>query len=360
MQVKLGALGAVGVVVAITLLLETEFCLGLSQSKLSTLSSTSQSSINVWDGVLSNDVQGRLHVAACKGGLGHKAFSREPLKQQQHPNIIETALDQILTELGDTSQYVEYWTRQEWRSIEAHADVDEFLAKEQDALGNFTSTHFRYPATGHVLYLRVGSQVQGPTCIFPGKKSGGDLLEESMGNAGDTVDVVTVPAVPGRLLRFDGTYLHAVPRPADLWLLKFVKGAPQYDPEEEWGRSVILFNTWHVRPPLLVPLDQAASDDDLSSLGDQSTVSPNQFDAWEEVYTLDASDPDTTCQVDSETTSDGGSSSVTQAKIWLLGNERRRAHPMRTLKLLSSNENTLRRALMAKSTVSHVALQIPK
>lgn len=58
---------------------------------------------------------------------------------------------------------------------------------------------------------------------------------------------LTVPAKPGRLFRFNGTYLHAVPRPTNFWFLLFVKGAPQYDPPEELGRSVVLFNTWKRR-----------------------------------------------------------------------------------------------------------------
>ena len=110
------------------------------------------------------------------------------------------------------------YARQEWRSIEAHADVDEFLAKKEDAEGKGTVTSFRYPVNGHVLYLQKGSQVRGPTCVFPDRRSGGELLRE-----GNDVEVFTVPAVPGRLLRFRGDYLHAVPRPTDLWFLKFIE-----------------------------------------------------------------------------------------------------------------------------------------
>ena len=42
--------------------------------------------------------------------------------------------------LGDTFQYVEYSTCQEWSSIEAHPDAHEFLAKSQDAAGHHDHT----------------------------------------------------------------------------------------------------------------------------------------------------------------------------------------------------------------------------
>mmetsp|Transcript_24550 Transcript_24550/g.28423 ORF Transcript_24550/g.28423 Transcript_24550/m.28423 type:complete len:159 (+) Transcript_24550:255-731(+) len=91
-------------------------------------------------------------------------------------------------------QYVEYWTRQEWRHIEAHADVDEHRAKEHDSriLPSTTvpntnnedddqhhasaSASYRYPTKGHVLYLQVGTKVRGPTCVFPNIQTGGELL----------------------------------------------------------------------------------------------------------------------------------------------------------------------------------------
>lgn len=253
---------------------------------------------------------GKLHLAAKQGGLGHRAFSR-PFAGQL--GIIEKTLDSILSEMGDEAGFVEYWTRQEWRSIEAHADVDEFLAKNHDVEGSTNSSDFRYPTNGHVLYLQVGSEVKGPTCVFPDRRSGSELL------SGDPVELVVVPAVPGRLLRFGGDYLHAVPRPANLWLLKFVQGAPKYEPEEEFGRSVILFNTW-TTPPLDVPLDVPIEADGAQE------GNTNEISEWKMSDSLDHSDGETTCDLD-------GDRESISAKIWLLGNLRRRGHPMRTLKL---------------------------
>ena len=205
--------------------------------------------IDVWNNVICVDhLAPALHEESTNLGLGHRVFSRSLSSthnknsnsnnnnNNNNINIIEQTLDSILTELNDSSPFVEYWTRKEWRSIQAHADVDEYRAKqeqEQQSDNTEETPLFRYPQNGHVLYLQVGNQVRGPTCVFANRKSGGDLLRRDDDNDDDDdddVELVTVPAVPGRLLRFQGDYLHAVPRPTDLWLLKFVQGVPVHEP----------------------------------------------------------------------------------------------------------------------------------
>jgi len=369
-----------------------------STSSTTSAASPPQPEVSVWDNVLSSNTRNNLHRAASKDGLGHKSFSRP--NNNNHNNILEQTIDDILTQIGDDSKYVEYWTRQEWRSIEAHADVDEFLAKAQDTNaaaagssgGTTTPPSFRYPTNGHVLYLQVGSHVQGPTCVFRNRHSGGDLLRSSPTTAETTpspppppvveplpVEVITVPAVPGRLLRFQGDYLHAVPRPTDVWFLPFVQGAPAYTPEEEWGRSVVLFNTWGEEPPLGMPLDDGTipeavgrgvddgtDDNDDDDDGDDDGANDlgirhNRSD-WLEAYTLlaNAQDAETSYQqmsLDNEEEEGDDNGLRLPAKIWLLGNERRRDHPMRTLKLAA--RESLRMALFEETMVSrHLLDQI--
>ncbi|KAL7440651.1 hypothetical protein ACHAXM_008497 [Skeletonema potamos] len=337
--------------------------------------------LSVWDGVIGTEQRMALHRYASEAGLEHKCFSR-PLDQSDGNNIIVRTLDKILTEIESEEdiniqgkkQYVEYWTRQEWRHIEAHSDVDEALAKmhdqhpsilDNDELeSNFSTTYskthgFRFPSYGHVLYLQVGSEVKGPTCIFPGRSSGGDLLQSNkhqenkactaddihQGNGG--VKIITVPAVSGRLLRFDGRDLHAVPRPHDLWMLPFVKGAPEYEPEEVWGRSVILFNVWpgEEDPPLDVSLDTNEGGEET-----HATELCNTFPKWNEVDVVQstrAEVPDT-------------QESNQSVKVWLLGNERRRRYPMRTANLLSpenGGRGALRKALSETSIVTELVLR---
>lgn len=318
--------------------------------------SSSKPQVTVWDNVIPQNVLSKLHEEASKTGLGHKAFTR-PISHFEDTTrpLIELVLDKILSEIEvdsqqqstkNSTQFVEYWTRQEWRHIEAHADVDENLAKEQDkdlALSSISEIPFRFPTNGHVLYLKVGSEVKGPTCLFPDKSSGGDLLDPK--NDEEGIDLVIVPAVEGRLLRFDGKFLHAVPRPADLWFLSFVKGAPQYTPEETWGRSVILFNTWYDDPPKQVPLDEKIMLDNV----DIKIAEINNISDWEEVFSYDA-----TVTNQEEVCHEHNPNSSKPAKIWLLGNERRRNYEMRTIKL-NASENT-RDLLAEKHTVSRIKL----
>jgi hypothetical protein len=262
--------------------------------------------LQVFDNVLNQLSRQVLHRVASDGGLSHKLLSR--VSQPKSP--LEHALVSILDELNDASPYVEYWCRQEWRHIEAHADVDEFLAKSGES-------NFRYPTHGHVLYLQMGTQVKGPTCIFEKCSSGGDLVTRT------DVSLVTVPAVEGRLLRFPGDALHAVPRPTDVWLLPFVQGSPDFNPSQ-FERSVILFNTWQ-DPPLGVP---QLEENQHKCLSDESTVIPRND--WIDVPCIEGTV--------------GTGDALQRTKIWLLGDLPRRNHTMRTINL-RSNEECLRQAL---------------
>eukprot|EP00537_Pseudo-nitzschia_pungens_P019470 CAMPEP_0172409764 /NCGR_PEP_ID=MMETSP1061-20121228/76536_1 /TAXON_ID=37318 /ORGANISM="Pseudo-nitzschia pungens, Strain cf. pungens" /LENGTH=423 /DNA_ID=CAMNT_0013145929 /DNA_START=73 /DNA_END=1344 /DNA_ORIENTATION=- len=365
------------------------------------------STVDVWNNVIDAEhLAPLLDEEARRIGLGHKVFSRSPeasstdpkQQDQEHgkQNVIEQTLDSILKELNDDAKYVEYWTRREWRSIHAHADVDEYRAKEEQRRPESGSGEtqpqtpsplggFRYPRNGHVLYLRVGTEVRGPTCIFPNRRSGGDLLrktsalptatgdgscdaadgtessvvDDNDANDNDdndnTVELVTVPAVPGRLLRFRGDYLHAVPRPTDLWLLKFVKGSPTFEPEEEWGRSVVLFNTWSDEPPSGLPIDQA--DESLAQGdGDAPRVDPVCQDRseWERVSPTRLQSPLSSSS--SSSPSDPSEEPSLSAKVWLLGDYRRRDFRMQTVKLGATE--ALREALYQETDVVSSELTI--
>lgn len=262
--------------------------------------------LQVFDNVILKKTREGLHLVASEGGLSHRLLDRS----RPPSSPLERALVEILDEMDDFSPYVEYWCRQEWRHIEAHADVDEFLAKSG-------RKQFRYPIHGHVLYLQLGEHVKGPTCIFEECVSGGDLVAKS------DVSLVTIPAVEGRLLRFPGNLLHAVPRPTDIWLLPFVQGSPDFNPKL-FERSVVLFNTWQ-EPPLDVP----KLEEKLECLSQEISVVPRSD--WDKVPIIErvASDVE-------------GSS--TRAKIWLLGDLTRRNHTMRTVHLYAKQEE-LRDAL---------------
>eukprot|EP00961_Rhodomonas_salina_P060084 806847-Rhodomonas_salina.1 len=191
--------------------------------------STVQEEINrfivVHDDVFSPEACAILDKETSLTGLGHKVFRRESVLQGKS-TLLEQALNSYLDTVGDESPVCEYWCRKEWKNIDAHIDADEFLYREKGKL--------RYPFTGHVLYLDVGSSVAGPTCLW----------HQTADNVYDSM--VAVPAVAGRVLRFGGDLLHAVPRPTLRFLSGSMAGLSSKGPD--FRRSVVLFNTWNEAP----------------------------------------------------------------------------------------------------------------
>ncbi len=228
--------------------------------------------VQVFDNTFSAKVCEELHYLAVEHNErtsdGSSVFLRPP-HNDKPLTPIEHAIDSALIEIGDTARLVEYWSRDEYMNIDAHADIDEAMLEDEGAV--------RCPSVGHVLYLQVKQNLRGPTCVFPYEKIGWGLDEEIKG---DKKELVIVPAVEGRILRFPGSAMHAVPNPPDRWLLdKFEESAlrasendiPQdidvgdkgewieteeeeedfdrYDDEDEVERSVLLFNTWQDGEP---------------------------------------------------------------------------------------------------------------
>lgn len=232
--------------------------------------------VHVYNNVFSSDVCDDLHDLALdhadRSTDGSSVFYRY---HKEHLTPLERALDSALVAMGDTtSTVVEYWSRHEYINIDVHADMDEEELSE--------SGRILCPEWGHVLYLDVNIQGDGaPTVVF-----------DQMGgwHDGGKKDIVTVPAVAGRVLRFPGSAMHAVPQPVNRWLLTDIEEdairekerfelsqnqngeEEEDDDEEEYDddddeeydddddeeiieRSVILFNTWGNSGPRGVQLD---------------------------------------------------------------------------------------------------------
>jgi hypothetical protein len=144
--------------------------------------------------------------------------------------------------------------REEWLNLEAHRDLDENLWKQS----KIHST----PNHAHVLYLTIGKDVRGPTVVLhdSGEKAAEAEAKQQARNQFDAITVV--PAVSGRLLRFEGHMMHAVCRPplaylnpadggSNVFLWTRIRPNPNdpLDPElNELRRSVLLFNTWDSAP----------------------------------------------------------------------------------------------------------------
>ena len=215
-----------------------------------------ESEVKVYDNVFSREVCETLHKLAVEHAErvrdGSSLFYRHD-KTSLSP--LERALDSFLKAVDDPYPVVEYWSRQEYLNLEVHADVDEEEFAEDGVL--------RYPAVGHVLYLKLadGNKLSAPTTVFPKQLGIWNATFES-------TPLTIVPAVPGRVLRFQpGSAMHAVPKPATRWLLdrnaqlNLDVAEDQHDGDdgeegEQWDeRSVILFNTWSETGPRGVSLD---------------------------------------------------------------------------------------------------------
>jgi hypothetical protein len=187
-------------------------------------SSSSSSLVSVWDNVFSVDRCDELHDLACdhadRGMEGASIFDRRLASNSTSTTTITTimtplehALHSILTAMGDTNPIVEYWSRQDYINMDAHSDIDEVVLEEEGDL--------RYPAFGHVLYLttRDDGTVAGPTCVFPTQLGGWQDSSATTTFTTSSIPLVTIPTVPGRVLRFPGAAMHAVPKPCHRWLL---------------------------------------------------------------------------------------------------------------------------------------------
>lgn len=214
-------------------------------------------------------------AAAAREASSSSGNTIQQQQQQESPPLapLEAALDSVLTALGDQHEVVEYWTRQEYINMDVHADIDEQQLETEGTL--------RFPAFGHVLYLHVTSEeinhdtiskvnqpfLRAPTVLWSGTEPLAGRAEASWKTNGTTL--TTVPAVAGRLLRFAGHALHAVPKPPTRFLLpprqQEELDATEEEVWDEWDdeqdneqdddaeRSVILFNTWSKEGPRGVP-----------------------------------------------------------------------------------------------------------
>lgn len=287
------------------------------------------SCVTVFDNVVEESICKVLDLQVKLGGLGHSVFFRESPPRTS----VEAVIHSILTSTGDESPIVEYWWREEWMNLEMHRDLDEKLALQQGPI--------RFPDHAHVLYLSVGEDVHGPTVVFHDSKEG----------ASKTFDKITiVPAVSGRLLRFKGDMMHAVPRPPlayldpteggtnlELWTRR--RPVDENDPElNNYRRSVLLFNTWTGAPP-----------NEISQVPPVGTVEGYTLHRTQHAEGLDKCRPseewkkepaqsimkNVDAEDDSSNDNGGGNDSdrLIRLKIGLLGDVRRRERSERYLNL---------------------------
>ena len=154
-------------------------------------------------------------------------------------------------------------------NMDVHCDIDEKLLERNKRI-------LRYPEYAHILYLTVqlpttqNNITAAPTCLFPTKMGGWMPTTPSCTKDHEhrIVDLVIVPAVSGRVVRFSGSMMHAVPKPSNRWFtsIKNVESEvhQEHDNDDDDDdncndsntstelRSVLLFNCWSndMPPPL--------------------------------------------------------------------------------------------------------------
>jgi hypothetical protein len=343
-----------------------------------------RSDVSVYDGVFSPSACGEMHyLASLRGDDGSSIFTRPP-HNEMPLTPFEHAIDSALVELGDSSKLVEYWSRDKYMNIDAHTDIDEMQLEEERTL--------RCPKVAHVLYLQVETGLRGPTCVFPDKKIGWGI---DIDDGDRSVDLVTVPAVQGRILRFPGSAMHAVPRPANRWLLSREEERVLRDQEEEeqfqnessleeedndvWDdddddddvvRSVVLFNTWpdDEPPPRGVNGDYATGAlpdgielDEEGAAKFSKTQEAQRLAEWEEEYGPNAQT--IRCYPRSEWQNVGiqiraaePESAKDKLRICLMGKRKRRVY-LRKVARLAGPASALQMALMKEKEVTLFRLE---
>ena len=349
----------------------------------------SENPVQVFDNVVSPVVANVLHYLAFEQSLRSNGdtclfvrppYNNKPLTPLEH--FIDSVLNTTeTTKASADCRVVEYWSREEYMNIKAHVDIDE------------NSLHYGRldcPETSHILYLSVQDGLKGPTCIFPTEKGSWTTETDREG----VVDLITIPAVSGRMVKLPGNAMHAVPCPPTRWLLKQEEehaltsleeeeeddwedeedeeddedeeaeddGAEELeDDEDEIERSVLLFNTWSGDGPQGVKGDYTDIWPDGIGLDKDNSEAKGLVEEWQEDYGIHAERIRCLPKSDWKETlvykvaEEASSSSKEQLRIPLMGDETRRGVPNETV-VLQVPKGALQDAVEQESRATQLRL----
>ena len=304
--------------------------------------------VSVFDGVLGPKTLQLICEAGRERGHSYTSVFDRGTELHAGRTIVEATLCALLDEIGDRCRYVEYWWRGDWIAMNAHRDIDEAHARTYTRAGAGVQ---RCPTNGHVLYLDVDPRVEGPTCVWEEAPAADD--GRRAGPPRELRALHVVPARAGRLLRFQGELIHAVPRPATQWLAETpsghtsgdeahaAAGGAQTEPPARLRREVLLFNTWEEPPTLPSPDDPVSPAAAASYAALERPIACVPREAWAAPAT---GRPDVTTD-----------EALVTVEVPLLGDARRRACDAAVLGARAPAA-ALATALTSKDTVYAVAL----
>ena len=239
-------------------------------------------------------------------------------------------------------------------NLDFHRDIDENLYKD--------SSEIKFPINGHVLYLNIGSNCIGPTCL---------LNEENIYQSKPIHgDFIVCPCVNGRLLRFDGTMMHSVVRPELGYMDKTDGGSnhelwqPTTGEDESYERAVLLFNTWSSAPLGIQPMSRdttttTSTTTATTAIGsknkNQNENEVNPKSSWKEQSIKSPGEGEgETSSMNEVEVGEGEGEKVgegsfdTRLKVGLLGDRKRRENrSMRFMKLVTNNAGHSRTAFQS-------------
>ena len=236
--------------------------------------SESLPSVAVYDGVFSASALSML-ASDMESSMTWRASVDAPAgiyRRGEGPtNTQEHAIESLLVAMGDVAtREVEFWSRDEWLGMEAHRDVDEEAACRNGEL--------RMPSRVIIVYGECEAGLRAPTVLWgdnhicdDGDAASGTARVADGNDGGEGGLLVVIPAVPGRVLSFSGSLLHAVPKPAIEWLGSGWRGdgdavgqeVIEEEEEEEASsqRPVFILNCWPDHAPIAEDEDGGDEED---------------------------------------------------------------------------------------------------
>ena len=130
--------------------------------------------LQVWDNVLVRSRTAALERSVEELGGTHFLLDRQAVKPRC---LLRNSLDELLHSVGDSSRYVEFWTREDWINLDV--DVDECLQQESGFLYMLKGSTTLCPP----FFRKLSSSL--PALLLDGSEAGIGSTESNDADAGE-------------------------------------------------------------------------------------------------------------------------------------------------------------------------------